>query len=234
MKHFLTYIFILLVFFSYSQEKTRLSLEHYKNYEWTSNPTLSPDGEEILYSRTWINLIDDKRETDLWIMNKDGSANRFFLNGSQGKWSPDGNKIAFIKEGEPNGKQIFVKYLGVEGEPTQITKLEKSPSSFEWSPDSKYIAFIMHVSTEPALKPVGVPKRPKNASWTEAPKVIDEVDYSQDRVGFNERGFRQLFIVPSEGGTARQITFGEFDDISSGLSWSRNNKKIFFSSYHKP
>ena len=234
MKHFLNYIIILLVFCSYSQEKTRLSLEHYKNYEWTSNPTLSPDGEQILYSRTWINLIDDKRETDLWIMNKDGSANRFFLNGSQGKWSPDGNKIAFIKEGEPNGKQIFVKYLGIEGEPTQITKLEKSPSSFEWSPDSKYIAFIMHVSTQPALKPVGVPKRPKNASWTEAPKVIDEVDYSQDRVGFNERGFRQLFIVPSEGGTARQITFGEFDDISSGLSWSRNNKKIFFSSYQKP
>ena len=234
MKHSLSSILILFTIFSYSQEKTRLSLEHYKNYEWTSNPALSPDGEQILYSRTWINLIDDKRETDLWIMNKDGSANRFFLNGSQGKWSPDGNKIAFIKEGEPNGKQIFVKYIGIEGEPTQITKLEKSPSSFEWSPDSKYVAFIMHVSTEPALKPVGVPKRPKEAIWTEAPKVIDEVDYSQDRVGFNERGFRQLFIVPSEGGTARQITFGEYDDISSGLSWSGDNKKIFFSSYQKP
>ncbi|MFL2665818.1 MAG: S9 family peptidase [Flavobacteriaceae bacterium] len=234
MKHSLSFILILFIIFSYSQEKTRLSLEHYKNYEWTSNPALSPDGEQILYSRTWINLIDDKRETDLWIMNKDGSANRFFLNGSQGKWSPDGNKIAFIKEGEPNGKQIFVKYIGIEGEPTQITKLEKSPSSFEWSPDSKYVAFIMHVSTEPALKPVGVPKRPKEAIWTEAPKVIDEVDYSQDRVGFNERGFRQLFIVPSEGGTARQITFGEYDDISSGLSWSGDNKKIFFSSYQKP
>ena len=234
MKHYLSFILILFAICSYSQEKTRLSLEHYKNYEWTSNPTLSPDGEQILYSRTWINLIDDKRETDLWIMNKDGSANRFFLNGSQGKWSPDGNKIAFIKEGEPNGKQIFVKYLGIEGEPTQITKLEKSPSSFEWSPDSKHVAFIMHVSTEPALKPVGVPKRPKEAIWTEAPKVIDEVDYSQDRVGFNERGFRQLFIVLSEGGTARQITFGEYDDISSGLSWSRDNKKIFFSSYQKP
>ena len=68
MKHFLNYIIIFLVFCSYSQEKTRLSLEHYKNYEWTSNPTLSPDGEQILYSRTWINLIDDKRETDLWII----------------------------------------------------------------------------------------------------------------------------------------------------------------------
>ena len=90
-------------------------------------------------------MVDDKRETDLWIMNKDGSTNRFFLKGSSGKWSPDGSKIAFTNKGESegiNGTQIFVKYLGVEGEPTQITKLEKSPSSLEWSPDGNYIAFF--------------------------------------------------------------------------------------------
>ena len=203
MKHILSFIFILCMIFAQGQEKKRLSLENYKNYEWTSNPTLSPDGKQILYSRTWINLVDDKRETDLWIMNTDGSTNRFFLNGSDGKWSPDGNKIAFTKKGEPNGTQIFVKYLGVEGEPTQITKLEKSPTSLEWSPDSEYIAFTMHVSSEPALTPKGVPAQPKGADWTKAPQVIDQVDYSQDRIGFVERGFRQLFIVSAEGGTAR-------------------------------
>ena len=237
MKNALSFVFILSIIFAQGQEKTRLSLEHYKNYEWTSNPTLSPDGEQILYSRTWINLVDDKRETDLWIMNKDGSTNRFFLKGSSGKWSPDGSKIAFTNKGESegiNGTQIFVKYLGVEGEPTQITKLEKSPSSLEWSPDGQYIAFTMHVSSEPALKPKGVPKKPKGADWTKAPQVIDQVDYSQDRIGFIERGYRQLFIVSAEGGTARQITFGEYDDVSSGIAWSKDSKTILFSSYQKP
>ena len=231
MKNALSFVFILSIIFAQGQEKTRLSLEHYKNYEWTSNPTLSPDGEQILYSRTWINLVDDKRETDLWIMNKDGSTNRFFLKGSSGKWSPDGSKIAFTNKGESegiNGTQIFVKYLGVEGEPTQITKLEKSPSSLEWSPDGQYIAFTMHVSSEPALKPKGVPKKPKGADWTKAPQVIDQVDYSQDRIGFIERGYRQLFIVSAEGGTARQITFGEYDDVSSGIAWSKDSKTILF------
>ena len=166
-------------------------------------------------------------------MNKNGSTNRFFLNGSNGKWSPDGSKIAFIKKGEPNGTQIFIKYLGVEGEPTQITKLEKSPSSMEWSPDGKFIAFLMHVSSEAALDPIGVPERPKGATWTKGPQVIDQVDYSQDRVGFLERGFRQIFVVPSEGGTARQITFGEFDDISGGISWLKDSESIVFSSYQK-
>ena len=233
MKRALSFIFIFFLIISYGQEKLKLSLDHYKNYEWTSNPTLSPNGEQILYSRSWINLIDDKRETDLWIMNKNGSTNRFFLNGSNGKWSPDGSKIAFIKKGEPNGTQIFIKYLGVEGEPTQITKLEKSPSSMEWSPDGKFIAFLMHVSSEAALDPIGVPERPKGATWTKGPQVIDQVDYSQDRVGFLERGFRQIFVVPSEGGTARQITFGEFDDISGGISWLKDSESIVFSSYQK-
>ena len=233
MKRTLSFIFIFFLIISYGQEKLKLSLDHYKNYEWTSNPTISPNGEQILYSRSWINLIDDKRETDLWIMNKNGSTNRFFLNGSNGKWSPDGSKIAFIKKGEPNGTQIFIKYLGVEGEPTQITKLEKSPSSMEWSPDGKFIAFLMHVSSEAALDPIGVPERPKGATWTKGPQVIDQVDYSQDRVGFLERGFRQIFVVPSEGGTARQITFGEFDDISGGISWLKDSESIVFSSYQK-
>ena len=233
MKRTLSFIFIFFLIFTYGQDKIKLSLEHYKNYEWTSNPSLSPNGEQILYSRSWINLVDDKRETDLWIMNKNGTTNRFFLNGSNGKWSPDGSKIAFIKKGEPNGTQIFIKYLGVEGEPTQITKLEKSPSSMEWSPDGKFIAFLMHVSSEAALDPIGVPERPKGATWTKGPQVIDQVDYSQDRVGFLERGFRQIFIVPSEGGTARQITFGEFDDISSGISWLKDSESIVFSSYQK-
>lgn len=234
MKNTLFTLFLFGLIYTYGQEKTRLSLEHYKNYEWTSNPIFSPDGEQILYSRTWINLTDDKRETDLWIMNSDGTSNRFFSKGSNGIWSPDGSKIAFTKEGEPNGTQIFVKHMGIQSEPTQITKLEKSPSSMEWSPDGNYIAFIMHVDSEPALKPKEIPFKPKGASWTKAPRVIDQVDYSQDRVGFLERGYRQLFIVPAEGGTERQITFGEYDDVSNSIAWSNRSKSIVFSSYQNP
>ena len=58
MKNTLFTLLLFCVIHAYGQDKTRLSLEHYKNYEWTANPRLSPDGEQILYSRTWINLTD--------------------------------------------------------------------------------------------------------------------------------------------------------------------------------
>ena len=224
-KLILTLLCFVTVLLLSAQTKERLSLDHYQNYEWTSSPQLSPDGEQVLYSRGWINLKDDRRESDLWIVNIDGSMNRFFLNGSNGRWSPDGTKVAFTKKGEPEGTQIFIKYLGVEGDPTQITKLEKSPSSMVWSPDGKYLAFIMHVDAAPALKLKGIPSPPKGAKWTQAPRVIDQVDYSADRVGFLPRGYRQIFIVPADGGTARQITDGDWN-VSGGISWTQDSKSL--------
>jgi dipeptidyl aminopeptidase/acylaminoacyl peptidase len=158
--------------------------------------------------------------------------NRFFLNGSNGLWAPDGTKVAFTRDGEPDGTQIFIKYLGVEGEPTQITKVGKSPGGMVWSPDSKSLAFTMHVKSEAALKLTGIPKKPEGAKWTKAPRVIDRVDYSQDRVGFLERGFRQVFVVPAEGGTARQVTDGDWN-ARGGLEWTQDGKQIIFSSYRK-
>ena len=53
-------------------------------------------------------------------------------------------------------------------------------------------------------------------------------------MSFIERGYRQLFIVSAEGGTARQITFGEYDDVSSGIAWSKDSKTIYLVAIRKP
>ncbi len=227
------YITSLMLFLALSVfAQNKLSLDHYQDYEWASNPQLSPDGNTVVYSRNWINLIDDKRESDLWIVNADGTKGRFFENGANGQWSPQGDRVLFTKSGEPSGTQMFIKYVGEEGEPTQITRLEKSPGSITWSPNGEYIAFLMTVDDNTNWA-IDIPAKPKGAKWTAAPKVVDKVSYRRDRVGFVEDGYRQIFVVPADGGSARQITTGDWN-VSGGFSWTPDGKHIVFSSLREP
>ena len=81
----------------------RLTLDLYLDMETVSEPQLSPDGSRIIYTRGWIDKLDDKRESALWIMNVDGSRNRFLAKGSGARWSPSGDRIAYTAQGEPKG-----------------------------------------------------------------------------------------------------------------------------------
>ena len=57
--------------------KNRLTVERYLDWEDVARPTLAPDGEHIVYERRWVDALQDRWETALWIMNADGSKNRF-------------------------------------------------------------------------------------------------------------------------------------------------------------
>ncbi|MEE3138203.1 MAG: S9 family peptidase, partial [Acidobacteriota bacterium] len=112
----------------------RLTLDLYLEYESVSDPRLSPDGQQVIYSRQWIDKVNDRRESSLWIMDADGSRNRFLVEGSGARWSPSGDRIAFVAEGEPKGSQVFVRWMDAEGATTQITRVERGPGSLSWAP----------------------------------------------------------------------------------------------------
>ncbi len=209
-----------------------LRVEDYLNYETVADPQISPDGAQVIYTRRWVNQMDDKIESALWIMSADGSKNRFLTKGSDAEWSPDGTRVAYIAEGEPNGPQIFVRWLS-EGESTQITHLDHAPSNVSWSPDGKQLAFSMLVP-KPTKWEIALPKPPEGAKWTKEPAVIDKLHYRQDRVGYTEPGFTHLFVVPADGGTPRALTSGDwnvgarFDGLAGtvGIDWSADGRTI--------
>src|SRR5213595_1767998 len=87
---------------------TLLTVDHYLDWEQVADPQISPDGAQIVYTRRWVNKVDDKWESALWIMNADGSHHRFLVKGSDARWSPDGTRILYLAEGEPKGTQLFV------------------------------------------------------------------------------------------------------------------------------
>lgn len=216
-------------------DDTLLQVGDYLDLERVGSPQLSPDGPQVIYTRSHVNHIEDSWDSELWIMNADGTKNRFLEKGSSPRWSPDGTRITYLAEGDPKGTQIFVRWMDAEGATSQVTRVTESPSSIEWSPDGESIAFVMLVPETESWS-IDMPSAPEGAEWTEAPRMVTKTHYRQDRRGFMEEGFTHLFVVPAEGGTPRQLTSGEWNvgarfaglDVGAGIDWTPDGREIVF------
>jgi dipeptidyl aminopeptidase/acylaminoacyl peptidase len=164
----------------------------------------------VFWTRSSVDKMKDQFETGLWLMNADGSKQRFLVKGSNAVWSPDGTRIAYLAEGEPGGNQIWVRYMDAEGAITQVTREQKASANIKWSPDGKSIGFSMFVPSVPSWK-IDLPSAPPGANWTKAPRLVEALHYRADRQGFLDAGYTHLFLVPAIGGTPRQITKGEWN-----------------------
>ncbi|HXE76241.1 MAG TPA: S9 family peptidase [Candidatus Xenobia bacterium] len=229
-------IALLLVVAAGAEEPKKLSLDLYLEFEQVADPQISPDGAQIVYTRRWVDKINDRWESALWVMNADGSKNRFLTKGSSPRWSPDGTRIAYLADGEPKGTQVFVRWIDAEGATSQVTRVEKAPSGLAWSPDGNSIAFLMLVPKKDTWN-IKLPARPEGAKWTENPRIIERLVYRRDRIGFLEEGYRHVFVVPATGGTPRQVTTGDYD-YGGGFggatpAWTPDGREILVSSLRK-
>ncbi|MCT8340885.1 S9 family peptidase [Flavobacteriaceae bacterium TK19130] len=198
--------------------------------EYANDPQISPDSEYIVYRRMGFDIMKDRSEGSLWIISiedpsihhkmtaRDGSE-------SQARWSPSGDRIAFVSSSE-NGSEIYL-YWTETGALAKLTQLENSPSNLEWSPDGSHIAFTMKVDSEAPVI-AKMPQKPKGADWADKPRITDRLKHEADGRGYLDPGFTHIFTIPALGGTARQLTSGDFNHGGS-LSWSPDGNMIYFS-----
>lgn len=197
--------------------------------EWASDPQISPDGKRIVYVRNFMDVMADKRRSNLWIINVDGTRHRALTSGntndSSPRWSPDGDRLVYLSNSDES-TQVFCRWMD-DGQTAKLTNLTSSPSELAWSPDGRMIAFSMLVEEKPEPF-VKLPEKPEGAEWAEPAKMIDRTRYRYDGQGYLKEGFRQLFVLSADGGSPRQITSGSFPH-GSRPSWSADSKALIFS-----
>ena len=200
------------------------------NLEYVSEVQVSPNGKNIAYVRRSNDIMSDSSRANVWLASVDGKSHRPLLSSKKNyysiRWSPDGSRLAYLsnEEGKP---QLYVRWMDT-GQTALVTNVTSSPSNITWSPDGKYIAFTMSVDAKEKPLDVKMPKKPEGAKWSPKFQYITKARYQADGKGVLDPAYTHIFIVPSDGGTARQLTSGNYHH-NGRLSFAPNGEKIYFS-----
>ena len=206
-----------------------LSLKDVFNLEYAANPVVTPDGKHVVYERRSMDIMTDSVRRNLWSIAIDGSAHLPILSDSKNHFnpvfSPDGAKMAYLSSKE--GKvQVYLKDV-TSNSTTRVTDVAMSPSSMSFSPDGKYLAFAMFTPTK--AKPLfSLDFKPKGAKWAENAQYIDQTNFQRDSMGMKRPGNMQVYVVPTIGGTPRQVTSGAHDHAGT-IAWSKNGQQLIIS-----
>lgn len=211
----------------------RLHLKDVLQLEYASDPQIAPDGKRIVFVRNFMDMKKDRRRSNLWIINVDGTDQRALTTGDTNdtspRWSPDGKRLLYLSQ-SAGSAQIYCRWMDT-GQTARLTQAATDPASLAWSPDGKFIAFSMHVP-EPQKPFVELPAKPEGAEWAAPFKMIQKVNYRFDGKGYLKDGYHHLFVLPAEGGTPRQITQGPYDHRETP-AWTPDGKSlIFFANRH--
>lgn len=216
---------LLLALGSTAQAAKPLQCEDVFELEFVSDPQPDSKGEQIVFVRNWMDKQTDRRRMTLWLSSADGKTQQALtdkdINASSPYWAPDNKRLAFIANG-----QIHVKWLD-SGRTSQLGQLTQSPANLSWSPDGKWLAFTMFTPKQ-VKAPVSLPGKPEKADWAKAAIYIDNKQYRADGAGYLKAGYQHIYIMPADGGSAIQLTEGDFNHAGA-ISWTKDSKAIYFS-----
>ena len=188
-----------------AQEKRPMTIVDLIDVPRVGSPRLSPDGTELLYTRSDTDWKKNGRTTHIHRIATDGTGDVRLTGGERGesspRWSPDG---AWDRISGPAGESPFTQIHRMSnrgGEATPLTEHESSVQSYAFSPDGEHIYFI---APDPKT-----PEEKKQDDLRDDMFAFDE-DYKQ----------RHLFRVPTSGkapGMRNELPRGIFRFSSSSF-----------------
>ena len=136
-----------------AQQKSKVTVTDLTRIKQVGGISLSPDGQRAVYALATIEPNPDNKEeyeykTHVYLTGLKPGDSKALTRGPesarQAVWSPDGQRIAFVRTVKGKG-QIFIMPLD-GGEAWQLTNTTYGASTPLWSPDGTRISFTSGIT----------------------------------------------------------------------------------------
>ncbi|MDP7690690.1 MAG: S9 family peptidase [Vicinamibacterales bacterium] len=112
-----------------------------------SDPQVSPDGRQVAFTLSAVDLEADRRRTDIWVVGVAGGEPRRLTSHPAGdfnpRWSPNGAQLYFLSTRSGSSQVWRLDMAG--GEATQVTDLPLDAANLTLSPDGSHLAVSVEV-----------------------------------------------------------------------------------------
>jgi len=166
------------------------------------------DGE-IYFSRQLTN-----RSLESWKMNADGTnqrrANTEIKSLLVGRWSPDGKKVVFVKEGDNK-----TAYLAEADGKNEIT-LPLATGNMDWSPDSSQFVYEVRTANHSAQIFLYTVSTRQNVALTDNQSLNADPSFSPDgsQIAFASDRDKNvnIYVMQTDGSNLRRLTDDQYFD----------------------
>jgi dipeptidyl aminopeptidase/acylaminoacyl peptidase len=176
-----------------------------------ADPQVAPDGSQVAFAQTDVDLDAGTRNTDLWLVAVAGGEPRRLTSDpaadSRPRWSPDGRRLAFLSNRE-GGSQVWLLELA-GGEPRRVSHLSTSVKAFAWA-GTRHLVVVSQVFPECGADDACNKERLAEADKPSTARVYDDLLYRHwDTWDDGRRS--HLLALPLDGGAAVDLTPGNDD-----------------------
>lgn len=206
--------------------KRPLRAEDLLRIQFLGDPQMRPDGTQILFTKRHIDAEKNKYIANLFSVDLDGAVSQWTQGedgAGSGRWSPTGDRIAFVSGREKQQPNLFV-LPATGGEARRLTDLpEGSIGEIKWSPDGGSIAFTFRETEEKWTTKASKEREAKGTSIP--PREIDTAWYRLDGDGYFDNQRHAIYVADAETGETRKL----YDKCPAGMysfDWSPDSREL--------
>ena len=227
---------IVLPFSSFAQTKRPMTIDDLITAIRVSEPRISPDGKQVVFTRTTTALDSGRRNADIWSVPADGSAPPNELIGGEKtenspRFTPDGRHIVFISNRD-GAAQVYLADTGGGGV-KQVTKVSGGVQSpLVVSPDGKKVAFVSDVYPQCKDEECNIRTRAALEKDPVKVRLLTGLPFRHwDEWRTNIR--HHVFVADLDTGEARDVTLGDYDSPphfyeDGGIAFAPDSRSIAF------